>query len=202
MGLGLVGRVGATVAILLASSAVDPAAAQERSLAIQRGTFVFDTTTDMGTLDASATGGLRLNATMSLADGNFGAIDLCGNPDCGPGTVVDLSAGWGGLGVAGTARFRGTTYSMGGLSSDASLVLAFSGEAIMPPFTDGEVTVSAPFDFAGLFTTGLNGGEAQQALLTGGGTATLTLVPQGEGLGTWFITRVVFEFQPVGQRKQ
>jgi hypothetical protein len=175
--------------------------AQERSLAINRGTFVFVASDSRGTFDLDGTGGLRLQATVALADGNFAAIDRCNTvPECPPGTVLDLSAGWGGLGVTGTARFRGNTYDMGGGNSGASLVVALAGSAVLPPLSEGPVTVSAPFDFAGRFAYDLND-MAKELLLTGGGIVTLTLVPQAENLGTWAIQQAVFEFRPPGQRQ-
>jgi hypothetical protein len=196
MRLNWVGRVARSLAIVVPLSAsAATAVAQERSLAIQRGTFVFDGLSGIGTLDVAGTGGLRLNTTMHLPDGNFAAIDLCKTTACAPGVVLDLSAGWGGLGVTGTARFQGKTFNVTGGDLDASLVVAFSGSVTLPPFTGEQVTVAAPFDFAGLFSS-----DVARVLLTGGGIATLTLVPEGEGLGTWTITQVVFEFRPPGQR--
>jgi len=197
MRLNWVGQAARALAILLPlGTAAATAEAQERSLAIQGGTFVFDGLSGIGTFDVAGTGGLRLHTTMHLPDGNFAAIDLCKTAACAPGTVLDLSAGWGGLGVTGTARFKGKTFNVTGGDLDASLVVAFSGSVTLPPFTGEQVTVAAPFDFAGLFSS-----DVERVLLTGGGIATLTLVPEeGERLGTWTITRVVFEFRPPGQR--
>jgi hypothetical protein len=175
-------------------AAATPSTAQD-TIVIKRGMFVFPVG-GQGTFDLSGTHGFRLNATVSLVDGNFAAIDKCRNPECFPGTVLDLSAGWGGSAFVGTARIGGVTYGLSGMDPEAGVAVQFSGSVTLPPLSAGPVTVSAPFSLSGVFAYGFNGPEPKEALLTGGGVVTLTLVVSPEDPQAWTIQEVVFEFRP------
>jgi hypothetical protein len=117
-----------------------------------------------------------------------------------PGTVLDVHAFWSGNDLGGIAKLRGITYEkVGSLDSDSSAAMGISGSVTMPPLSDGPVSVTVPFEFAGSFAYGLNGPDPQRALLAGGGRATFFLRLHDEGT-TWVIQRVVFDFNPVEQR--
>ena len=177
-------------------AAAAPSTAQD-TIAITRGTFLF-LENGQGTLDLSGTRGFRLNATVSLVDGNFAAFEKCRNPECFPGTVLDLSAGWGGSALVGTARIGGVTYGLSGTNADAGAAVQFSGSVTLPPISAGPTRVSAPFSLSGAFSYDLNGTDPKQAVLTGSGVVTLTLVPSPEDPQAWTIQEVLFEF---GRRK-
>jgi hypothetical protein len=188
-------RASVTSAILLSSfvlAAPRPAAAEV--IAITRGTFVYEN--DIGVLDIAGTRGFRMNGRIPRHEGQFGAIDFCAfSEECTPGAVVQIAAGWGGSALQGTvAKLRGVTYSdIGGPNSPSGGLVEFSGGITMPEWTGGATTVTAPFEFGGLFVYG-DEQSTQSAMLTGGGVATFFLEP-GVG-GSWVIRRAEFEFRP------
>ena len=190
-------KSGILVAFVLAAGVVAEA---QSVVAIREGTFTIN---DDGTNSVSLSGTQRFNAdgSVSLARAPFPAINRCSNPECGQGTVVDLSGSWVGGDVFVIAQFRGKTYAdVGGTSSDASLLIGFTASVELPAVTGQPVTLTVPFDFSGAFTFGLNGPRPDQVPLTGGGTATVTLVPLAEDPNFWHIERVVFEFTPIQRR--
>ena len=117
---------------------------------------------------------------------------------------VNLIAAWSGLDVFGSGELRDRTFPT--ISSESvGVVLGFTSAVTLPPMSEGPVTVSVPFEFAGTFGYDLDSPEPKQALLTGGGTATLTLVPHPEphpetGARTWLIQKIEFKFEPVESR--
>lgn len=185
-------RMGIVIAFLVGATA-RPATAEV--ISIVGGTFVF-VVGGGAQLDIFGTRGFRLQAGPGT--GRFDAIDLCRLPECGPGTVVDLSARWSGNDLTGTAILRGTTYEdLGGLDSPNSADIRFAGQVTMPPITDGPVSITVPFEFAGRFRFAEMGQLPQDALLTGGGLVTLSLEPLPADPNSWTIKSVVFEFSPV-----
>src|SRR5688572_22649991 len=161
-------------------------------VSVRSGTFVFDGATQQGTLDLTGTRGFRLEGTVSLAGGNFEAIFQCNTNDaCQPGTVVGLDAGWGGLDLHATATLRGRTF--GTAAENGGGVIGFSGSVTLPPRTEERTTASAAFEFAGLVQFIEDDGRQIEAVLAGGGNATLDLVWNEAGQ-PWRIERVTFEF--------
>jgi hypothetical protein len=139
---------------------------------------------------------LRLEA--GAQSGCFNLWEQCRLPQCQPGTVVEIAAGWSGNDLPGTAELRGKTYpDLGGQNTWNSADVRFSGGITMPPMRDGPVSITALFDFAGRFVYAESvEDEPQDALLTGGGRVTLFLEPY-PGENSWVIRRVEFEFRPV-----
>jgi hypothetical protein len=190
-------KSGIVMALVLATGATGNA---QSVVAIREGTFTVDDTRN-NSMSVSGTQGFRFDGSFSLARAQYEAIEQCWLPECAPGTVVDLSDSWVGGDIFGTAQFRGKTYpGVGCGSCDGSLFLAFSASVTMPPISDQPVILTVPFDFAGVFSFGLNGPRPDSVPLTGGGTATVTLVPLAEDPNFWHIERVVFEFTPLNSR--
>jgi hypothetical protein len=72
-----------------------------------------------------------------------------------------------------------------------------SGEIAIPLVGSEPVTVSAPFDFSGLFFYAESENDPpNEARLVGGGRVTLHLTPVNGGT-EWSATRAVFEFLSV-----
>ena len=183
--------------VLAAGSAVDA----QSVVAIKEGTLIIDDTRN-NSVSLSGTQGFRIDGSFSLARAEYDAIERCWQPECAPGTVIDLSDSWVGGDIFATAQFRGKTYiDVGGGSADASLLLGFSASVELPALSGQPVTLTVPFEFAGAFTFGLNGPRPDQVPLTGGGTAAVTLVPLAEDPNNfWHIQQVVFEFSPLDRR--
>ncbi len=191
-------KSGIVLSLLIGASAA-PATAEV--IAVKKGTFVVEG--GEGRLNLFGTRDFRLNAVVSLHGGFFPAFAECELPEeCPPGRTLDLTANWSGGDIFGSAELRGVTYaSIGGPSDDASASVGFSGSVTLPSTITGPATISVPFDFAGHFSYGLNGPDPKSDLLTGGGRATLTLVPHPENPQNWMIQKVVFEFRPVETRR-
>lgn len=186
-------KVGIVVAILLIAVA-RPVTAEV--ITINRGVFTYPAVMGGGNVDIAGNRGFKAEA--STQTGFFNAFTQCSVPECPPGAVVEIDAGWSGNDLPGTARFRGAFYpDLGGLASPNSLGIQFSGQIKMPPMSDGPVSVTVPFDFAGEFFYAPDlETPRQRALLTGGGFATFHLQPFSDGM-TWLITSAEFEFRPV-----
>jgi hypothetical protein len=176
-----------------------PVTAADEVIAIKEGTFGFES--GEGRLDISGTRNFRLNALVFLHGGFFPAFDLCQLPECPPGTELELTARCSGLDVFGNVELRGRSFPTVS-TDDVGVVFGFSGSVTLPAISGGTVTVSVPFDFAGTFGYDLDTSEPKQALLTGGGDATLTLVPHPEDNQKWLIEKIEFQFQPVDSRGQ
>jgi len=184
---------------LIALAAGIPAAAEV--IAIKSGSFVIADLDNSFTL--SGTQDFRATGSVSTASKMYDAIELCKLPDqCAPGTVVDLEGSWSGGDIFGRAHLRGVDYGcIGCAGGDVGARIAFSGSVTLPPMADGSTTVSVPFDFGGHFSWGGNTSRPRSAPFTGGGTATVTLVPNPESGGqTWMIQQVAFEFSEVEKR--
>jgi hypothetical protein len=180
------------IAACLGSFAAAPATGQD--ITVRHGTFVFEVG-EGGVLDISGNRGFRLEAS-ALTSGRFDAADQCRfTPDCPPETSLELGGVWIGLDLPGTARFRGKTYGdLGGFDSPNSAGIEFFGQFTMPPMSDGPVSISVPFTFAGTFLYGDAQGS-QTAFLSGGGEVTLFLEPF-PGENSWRVQAAEFEFRP------
>jgi hypothetical protein len=166
--------------------------AESQVISIIDGTFISEG--GGGQLNISGTQAFRLEA--AALTGRFDAVDQCFVPECPPGTVVELGARWIGNDLPGTATLRGKTYDdVGGLDSLNSADVRFAGQFVMPPLSDGPVSITVPFDFAGRFAYSEDLSEVQDALLTGGGQVTLVLEQLFQG--SWSIRSAAFEFRPV-----
>jgi hypothetical protein len=186
-------KVGILVAIVWSAVGAQPLGAQQ-DVKILRGSFVF--ATGHGQLDISGTQGFSFQAGASISGGFFEGYSQCEVPECAPGTVVNLNAGWSGNDLGGDARYRGTAYdAVGSLSADSSAGVLFSGTVTMPEMSEEPVSVAVPFQLSGSFAYGLNGAAPERVGLSGGGTATLYLRPAYEGT-SWIIERAVFDFAP------
>jgi hypothetical protein len=187
-------KLGILVAtVWCATAGTQPLQAQQ-DVRILRGSFVFES--GHGELNISGTQGFSFQAAAHVSGGFFEAYSQCEFPECAPGTVVNLNAGWSGNDLGGSARYRGTAYdAVGSLAADSSAGVLFSGTVTMPEMSDGPVSVSVPFRLSGSFAYGLNGPAWERVALGGGGTATVYLRPGYEGT-SWIIERVVFDFAP------
>lgn len=194
----LFAKTGTIPSLLLAVAS----AADAQVISIKEGTFVIDDARN-STITLTGTQGFRFDGSVSLGSASYEAIEQCWVPECPPGTVVDLSDSWGGGDVFGLVQFRGKTHDdIGGLNSDAAFFIALSASVTMPPLRAGPVTVSVPFAFASVFSFGLNGRRPRSVPVTGGGTATLTLVPLAEDPSNWHIQRIEFEFTSADRRPE
>lgn len=185
-------RTGIVLSVLTAAAA-RPAMAEV--ITIKQGTFTTESESG-GRLSIAGTRGFTMDAGTHF--GFFNAFNQCSVPECVPGTVVEINAGWSGNDLPGTATLRGQTYpDLGGPMSPNGAEILFSGQITMPPMSDGPVSVTVPFDFAGEFRYGPDLDTPQQkAFLTGGGFVTFLLKPFQDGT-SWFIESVEFEFRPV-----
>jgi hypothetical protein len=179
--------------ILLSLLALAPAvSATAEVISIKHGTFTYRP----GILTISGNRGFTMDAGAQT--GFFHAFDQCSVPECPPGAVVEINAGWSGNDLPGIATLRGKTYpDLGGHNSPNSAEIRFSGQITMPPMSDGPVSVTVPFDFAGEFRYRPDlETPPEKAFLTGGGVATFHLEPFADGM-TWFIRSAEFAFRPV-----
>lgn len=182
--------------------AVAPSMAQDEELvSIKRGTFEILT----GPFDANQNE-LHIRGNKGFVMNGRVQIDLwpsvqeCLFGACPPGAVVDLSLIRSGMDVAFDGKLRGVRFvTFGGISEDIAGRMAFSASITMPPMSEGPVTVTAPFEFAGLVSSS-EGALPSRTLLLGGGIVTATLDPNPFETGSWVIQRIVFTFRPLAQR--
>lgn len=149
-----------------------------------------------GPLSLQGDRGFTFESRVSDAGGVFEPTQSCNDAPnrCVPGATVGLHARWVGSDVTGTATLDGVTYSnVGGQSSPNSMSVDFTGSAVLPAMA-ASATVTAGFAFSGTFFHSSTGGTTVQETLTGSGTATLSLVPNGAFPESWFIERVVYRF--------
>jgi hypothetical protein len=127
--------------------------------------------------------------------GFFAPFEQCVVPECSAGTTVDLHAIWVGADLPGTATFEGVTFpNVGSLASEASLQATWSGSLGLPfDFEGGSLT--APFQFTGLFFYPLPSiGLVQHLDLYGEGQATLTFAPSRVVPGAFALSEARYEF--------
>ena len=182
--------------ILLSLLVLVPAvSATAEVISIKQGTFTAEGESG-GRLSIAGNRGFTMDAGTHF--GFFHAFNQCSVPECPPGTVVEINAGWSFNDLPGTAVLRGRTYpDLGGHNSPNGAVIRFSGQITMPPMGDEPVSVQVPFDFAGRFVYGPDlETAAQEALLTGGGAVTFHLEPYPDRT-SWLIRSAEFEFRPV-----
>jgi hypothetical protein len=181
-------RIGIVFAIL-AIAAATPATAQV--ISIRSGTFTTDNSLG-GRLDISGTQGFTLQAAMT--DGINEPFASCRLGICPPGEL-EIHVRSIGNDLPGTATLRGNTYAdLGGLVSPNSADIMITGQIGIPPVGNQPVTVTAPFDFAGLFFYAESENDPpQEARLIGGGQVTFHLAPASGGT-EWTATSAVFEF--------
>jgi hypothetical protein len=184
-------KTGICLAVMLLGVPVHAAA---QLIVIRQGAFTIPHWLPPAYVDISGTRGFKF---QGVAVGwGFTAMTQCGE-GCPPGLIVELDAEAAGSNLNGTARLQGTTYpDIGSISTHESLVLRFTGQVMMPPMSDGPVTVTVPFDFAGQFSYETAGVPQPTVLLTGGGRATLFLEPSPDG-ASWIVTAAEFDFQSV-----
>jgi hypothetical protein len=191
----MLGHTVVKMGIVMACLAGVAAPATAQVISIRHGTLVFELDKG-GALDISGNRRFKLEATASTS-GRFDAINQCRDPECAPGTIVEIGAVWVGLDLPGTARLQGQTYGdVGGFDSPNSAGIEISGKVTMPAMSDGPVSVTVPFDLTGVFLYGDGGQGSQDAFLSGGGDVTLFLEPY-PGENSWQIRSAAFEFRPV-----
>jgi hypothetical protein len=186
-------KIGIAFMILL-SAAAKPAAAEV--IAIKSGTLSFGTGPGSQRLVISGNRDFRFEgATLTGINEPY---ESCGSGACEPGQTATLHATWTGNDLPGVAELRGKTYpDVGGHNSPNWLRVTFSGEVPIPPVGDQPVTITAPFDLAGIFVYAPNlESPTQEALLTGGGVVTFVLAPAVDGT-SWLARSAEFEFRPV-----
>jgi hypothetical protein len=186
-------KTGIVFAILMTVAA----SASAEVITIVGGTFTYDGDVG-GRLNVAGNRGFTIDAGTGF--GIFNAFNQChvSAPECPPGTVVEINARWSGSDLGGTAALRGKTYpDLGSFNSPNWADVRFSGRITMPPMSDGPVSVTVPFDFAGRFIYGPDFETGtQEALLTGGGLATFHFAPH-PNFPSWYMRSAEFEFRPV-----
>ena len=184
---------GILLSILVFAPAVSATA---EVIAIKSGTLSFGTGAGSNRLVISGTRDFRFEG--STLTGINEPYESCGFGACEPGQTATLHATWTGNDLPGVAELRGQTYpDVGGPNSPNWLRVTFSGDVPIPPVGDEPVTITVPFDFAGIFVYAPDlESPTQRALLTGGGVVTFVLVPGADGT-SWSARSAVFEFRPV-----
>jgi hypothetical protein len=139
--------------------------------------------------------GFTLNTVLSTSNGVYGPDRCNGDPrNCVPGATLSLLGFWSGDGVGGTATLDGVTYTdIGGFNSTNSMSLTFDGSLVLPPIGPS-ATLTTWFTFTDTFTHPGVDGPSTQDLITGGGTATVSMVPDGGFPGSWHVNRVLYSF--------
>ncbi|HET7619051.1 MAG TPA: PEP-CTERM sorting domain-containing protein [Vicinamibacterales bacterium] len=141
-------------------------------------------------------GGFTLDAIG--VEGRFGPALDC-DFGCVPGQLVDLSASWGGLDLIGTATLNGSTYAIGTANSPANAQVDFASAVTLPPIAGPTATMTAPFQFTGMFSF-LTEDELVTHALVGSGLVTATFevvqIPDLEGF-RYQPLLTTYEFEPV-----
>ena len=143
--------------------------------------------------------GFSLEAHPITVNGYWMPWQTCSG-ECGPGMTVSLGAGWSTSAVSGQLAFDGRTYNNLGSGEDGTpqAIVTFDGSFVTPPLAPTAV-VTAPFVFGGSFTIPADGGLGEMThILTGSGTATISLREWGSAF--WNVDAVRYEFaapQPV-----
>ena len=157
---------------------------------------------------ASPDHGFSLSASGDFAGGRYDLYAQCFlGPECMPGRVLSLAAGWSGTDFVGTATADGLTFPLccGDENTGAAGAL-FDGTWTVPAFTGNTATsVAAPFRFTGFLLypyqpfADPNPFPRREDTLVGSGTATIDLVWQGGNaqLGAWTYAGARYEFSPV-----
>ena len=155
--------------------------------------------------DPVTAGALTFPGGVSLTSGDFtfdgrvsyaGGILLpwdCRFSGCPAGSTVDLLASWSGMDLPGTATLGDQVFTnVGSAASSTSLWTQWTGGLLIPlDFTGG--TLTAPFEFAGLFSYLDALGQGQTLELDGSGIATLAFVPHS--LGGFSVESVRYDFE-------
>jgi PEP-CTERM motif-containing protein len=129
-----------------------------------------------GQLNLVGERGFFLTSHVITANGFYAPRMECGANICLPGDEVSLRAAWGGSDLSGQLGFEGKVYGdLGGAESFAGALVDFTGSFIVPPFAP-TATVTAPFQLNGFFSIPNAAGTGSiQHILTGFGTATITM---------------------------
>ena len=137
--------------------------------------------------------GFTYRAGVSLVSGFFAPDDCNRNPfRCVPGGTLSLEARWSGPDASGTATLDGVTYfSVNPNSSNNSMRVTFSGSTTLPPLA-ASATLTVPFSFSGFFVHTTSGSTTTGETLSGGGTATVSLVAATNFPGAWSVRRVIY----------
>lgn len=185
----LMRSVGVAVVLLVGSSglkAADPVHVTSGSLDLNPRNGAFAPTGDRG---------FTLNTVLSTGNGVYGPDRCNGDPrHCVPGATLSLLAFWSGDGVGGTATLDGVTYTdIGGFNSQNFMDLTFDGSLVLPPIAPS-ATLTTRFTFADTFTHPGVDGPSTRDVITGGGTATVSMSPDGGFPGSWHVNRVLYSF--------
>jgi hypothetical protein len=171
-------------------------------ISIQQGSLVIAERTS-NSLNVAGTNGFSFKGAVSLLETGRGALASCSvGIGCPPATETPFSFWAAGFEVFGRSfSYRGATYNIGVLDFSA-LILSLDGVVMMPPAPANEfelVTTTATFTFGErVIYEGSPGQPNGEALIAGGGTATLTFswstVDQG-----WYFQSANFQFvNPTG----
>jgi hypothetical protein len=161
---------------------VRPAAAGE--VTIDRG--FLDVSSNRGRMAIAGTRGFTF--VGGVGDGIFMPQDCNLDPlHCTPGHQLSLRAHWDGSDLPGSATLDGVIYPKVG-TDPVNFLVDFTGFVTLPPLTAQPTTVTARFEFTGNFT------HPEPELVLGTGTATVYLQAQPFFPGSWFISRVVYDF--------
>ena len=129
-----------------------------------------------GQLNIVGERGFFLTSHVIAVNGVYAPRMECGGYICLPGDEVSLRAAWSGSDLSGQLGFEGQVYGdLGGPESLAGAVVDFTGSFVVPPFAP-TATVTAPFQLNGGFSIPNAAGTGSiQHILTGFGTATITM---------------------------
>lgn len=189
-------NVGVAVACVALAA---PSVARADVIAITNGSLSW--TGPAAELFIHGTSGFSLTSSVSPEAGVFEPRFQCvSTGECAPGTSISLESGWSGNDLQGTATYQGTTYAnVGGLGAEsAQASIRFSGSVLAPPYSGGVTTVTAPFNFSGMFAYPTGPHFALTTVpLVGRGTAWLQLTPfdPGSPMGGYSLTALRFDFE-------
>src|SRR5262245_26484112 len=177
------------LSVLVLGTAIVPASAQ--SLSVSSG--YLDMNFRLGPMLLGGDRGFTFQSAVSEPGGVFLPARCNDDPvRCVPGSTLNLAAHWLGTDLGGTATLDGVTYrSVGSSNSPNQMSVTFSGSATLPPLA-ASATLKAPFTLTGLFSHATSGSTTAQESLSGGGTATISLVADPIFPGSWRVTRVFY----------
>jgi hypothetical protein len=176
-----------TLALALAFAV--PASAD--TIRITSGSVVFDGGV-FGPLMIAGNRGFTFDAVPEV--GNVQFTTQCGG-SCDPGTPFSLEAFWSGNDLLGTARVDGRTFDdVGGLISDSSAEVRFTGTMFAPPVGGLSAATRAPFAFDGVLRVFHPESPVEEFSLIGHGIATGKFAWLREQ-NVWNLNRLEFRFE-------
>jgi hypothetical protein len=148
-----------------------------------------------GVLTLAGNRGFTFQSHLSTVAVNFGPNTCNGDPlHCVPGGTLSLLAHWTGSDAVGTATLDGINYlNVGSSSSPSSMDFTFTGSLVLPPLAPS-AAITVPFTFTDTFSHPLGTLQGVQDVITGGGSATVSLAPSAAVPGAWQVLEVQYSF--------